>query len=161
MAPQEQKKVISIYSSLSIINADMSGEEYLVLNEKITNIITDVLKQGRLSKMTAGEISILDDNNPKKAYLTNIANIMLTMNKITDPEKRKKAKVNIARFLQLYYEHPSIQKQAYVEHRMMNWADLLQQMMNPKFAFEESDLSTLLLSEAKRTAKLQEQPLTL
>ena len=97
----------------------------------------------------------------EKAYLTNIANIMLTMNKITDPEERKKVKVNIARFLQLYYEHPSIQKQAYVEHRMMNWADLLQQMMNPKFAFEESDLSTLLLSEAKRTAKLQEQPLTL
>ena len=124
---EQSKKPTPIYVPLSVINAKMTGDEYIKFNEKVITIITEMCSRGRLTPKTATEIEIMDDIDPQKKYLTGLVNI------VKDKATNEKIKYNLASFGKLLMDHRIVIEQAYVDNKMLNWTELFKALANENF----------------------------
>ncbi len=140
----QTRKPTPIYVPLSVIDANITGEEYIKFNEKVITIITEMCSRGRITPKTATEIEIMDDTDKQKAYLTKLVAIL------KDKASDKRVKYNLASFGKLLMDHRIVIEQAYVDNKMLNWTELFQALVKDNFSFDESSLAVLLLQESKR-----------
>lgn len=141
---EQSKKPTPIYVPLSVINAKMTGDEYIKFNQKVITIIVEMCSRGRLTHKTATEIEIMYDIDPQKKYLTGLVNI------VKDKATNEKIKYNLVSFGKLLIHHRIVIEQAYVDNKMLNWTELFKALANENFSFDESSLAVLLLQESKR-----------
>lgn len=140
----EQNKKIPIYLPLNTLSVKMTGNEYILFNQQITTIITEMCTTGKLTIKTKTEIEIMDDSDPRKAYLQNLVNI------VKDKAKIKNVKYNLVSFAKLILEHEVVIEQAYKDNRILNWTAIFTLLADPDFSFDDSSMAEILLKESKR-----------
>ncbi len=144
-----QKSIPVLVSLRSVGIANISGDDYIDFNQRIITLISDICNFGRLTKLSETRIKVMSDNDPKKAYLQSLADMMLK-----NPNNER-VRQNLSNFGVVVLENKNVLEQAYVDGQILNWQELIKILCDPNFLFVDSNLPVVLMQESKRLNDLE------